>query len=494
MPHLPAFELHTGINHSPHVVILGAGASRAAFPDGDANGKRVPLMADLPDCLNLRDAIKSAGFASTEAFESIYNEIATSGRSPSLKIEIESGVRSYFESLVLPDVATLYDYLILSLRESDLIATFNWDPFLPRAFMRNRDAADLPQLGFLHGNVEIAVCTKDGVKGFRGDSCQKCGQPLQPTTLLYPVGNKNYNSDPFIANEWAVLKEFLAKAYMVTIFGYSAPTTDAAAVELMSGVWANNPTFELGQVNVVDIKPHEELEKTWQPFFCRSHYGIHDQLASTWLLRHPRRSGEALAMATLQQAPQAENPFPKFRSLPRLHTWIAPLLVEETKGRFTGNPCLQSEDFSSSATQKSQELASDGVLDWLKLMCKGELIPPFCVDLVLKDRGRYHLHSILDFDDDSRTLCARIWDTRALRPHDIKELKQKLNQIHTRGELSPAEALHPKLDWANLRLHYNDIAYCVEWHDRIWPDDKRPKAKERKTIHRPGPKRKRKRV
>src|SRR5439155_3185378 len=32
----------------PHVVILGAGASRAAFPHGDRYGNRLPLIDDLP--------------------------------------------------------------------------------------------------------------------------------------------------------------------------------------------------------------------------------------------------------------------------------------------------------------------------------------------------------------------------------------------------------------------------------------------------------------
>jgi hypothetical protein len=35
--------------------------------------------------------------------------------------------------------------------------------------------------------------------------------------------------------------------------------------------------------------------------------------------------------------------------------------------------------------------------------------------------------------------------------------------------------VHPKLDWANLHLHFEDIAYCVEWHDRLWPEGARPK-------------------
>ena len=33
--------------HAPHVVMLGAGASVAAFPNGDKNGRKVPLMKDL---------------------------------------------------------------------------------------------------------------------------------------------------------------------------------------------------------------------------------------------------------------------------------------------------------------------------------------------------------------------------------------------------------------------------------------------------------------
>jgi len=103
--------------------------------------------------------------------------------------------------------------------------------------------------------------------------------------LLYPVSSKNYNTDPFIANEWLVLKRLLDKAYMLTIVGYSAPKADAAAVDLMSGTWTTNKSFELGQVNIVDVKPEGVLEKTWQPFFCRDHYGVYRDLQSTWIMR-----------------------------------------------------------------------------------------------------------------------------------------------------------------------------------------------------------------
>jgi len=53
--------------------------------------------------------------------------------------EIEDEVESYFSGMDLPEEATLYDYLVLSLRNKDIIATFNWDPFLAKAFQRNMD-------------------------------------------------------------------------------------------------------------------------------------------------------------------------------------------------------------------------------------------------------------------------------------------------------------------------------------------------------------------
>src|SRR5256884_3490625 len=49
---------------------------------------------------------------------------------------------------------------------------------------------------------------------------------------------------------------------MLTIFGYAAPATDVEAVDLLLRGWGDNPTFELAQVNIVDIKPEEELRKT----------------------------------------------------------------------------------------------------------------------------------------------------------------------------------------------------------------------------------------
>ena len=120
-------------------------------------------------------------------------------------------------------------------------------------------------------------------------------------------------------------------------------------------------------------------------------------------------------------------------------------------------------------------MAVDWVLGWLEAMCQGGLVPPFCVELVLRNGTKYYLHSIVAFEKDTQTMCARIWDLRAFEPKEIEELKQRLNGIRDRNELGSAEKVHPKLDWANLHLHFDDVVYCVEWHDRLWPAEGWPK-------------------
>lgn len=102
MPTLPAFSIKTNINHSPHVVLLGAGASKAAFPEGDAKGKAVPLMCELRECLNLGPILKShnVDYEDTD-FESMYDDLVSSGKYPELVSEIESRVQEYFSQLSL---------------------------------------------------------------------------------------------------------------------------------------------------------------------------------------------------------------------------------------------------------------------------------------------------------------------------------------------------------------------------------------------------------
>ncbi len=122
----------------PHCFLLGAGASLAAFPNGDKNGKKLPVMANFIEVLGLESLLEKAGYKPPFGnFEEIYAELSSKPEHEEIVTELETEIYEYFESLELPDEPTLYDHLILSLREKDVIATFNWDPFLFQAAARN---------------------------------------------------------------------------------------------------------------------------------------------------------------------------------------------------------------------------------------------------------------------------------------------------------------------------------------------------------------------
>lgn len=116
----------------------------------------------------------------------------------------------------------------------------------------------------------------------------------------------------------------------------------------------------------------------------------------------------------------------------------------------------------------------DYVADWVWGISEDETIPPFCVELILREGGHYWLHSIAAKNEESKTLGLRIWDLRALTEHDLEDLKAKLNTLSDRSELR--SEIHPKLDYGNLRIHLDDVWCCVEWHDRLWPDEGRPEV------------------
>jgi hypothetical protein len=341
MPSLP--RLDKNVNLSPHVVILGAGASIASYLHSGKIGKPLPEMKDLIDVLELRQEIERASLNPGRDFEAFYDDLVTSDSNPQLQTTIENRVWDYFSSLSLPCRPTIYDYLILSLRDKDLIATFNWDPFLLEAYRRNIPATKLPRIAFLHGNVGVAICEKDKIAGLIWQRCSKCGLALKPSRLLYPVKHKDYNSDPFIKSEWEVLRSYLNHAYFLTIFGYSAPNTDVEARNLMLEVWRKNPTLQLAEVEIIDIRRREELESNWNEFFVSHHYGITDNFFNSYLMKFPRRSCDAFAEATLMLQPWHDNPFPRCDTTDELHKWIKPLLNEEEeyetmKRPFSGRP------------------------------------------------------------------------------------------------------------------------------------------------------------
>ncbi len=335
---LPQLDATKERSDAPHVVILGAGASLAAFPNGDKNGRKLPLMYNIVEVIGMQDVLDRNGVEyEGDNFEEFYSNLVLQNANNKILNEIERSIYDYFSAMELPDEPTLYDYLVLSLRDKDIIATFNWDPFLALAFKRNRHLTNkMPKIAFLHGNVAVGCCLEHKCEGFLNDvECDQCGKPLNPTQLLYPVEQKNYQADGFIENEWKNLRHHIKNAYMITVLGYSAPTTDVEAKELLLSAWNDNSTTGFGVFHVIDIKEKSEVEENWKAFKAWS-CSVGRDLRVSSLFYHPRRSCDAFAMATLQGKPWEDNPFPQFNTLSELQKWIKPLIDEENEdGKFS---------------------------------------------------------------------------------------------------------------------------------------------------------------
>lgn len=315
----------------PHVVILGAGASLQAFPKGDKNGKALPLMCNFVETLNLESLFRKYGinYKGTN-FEDIYSDLYENGDYRDLIELINRSIWDYFGSLELPPDPTLYDYLVLSLRDKDLIATFNWDPFLYYACWRNHKRTKLPHVVYLHGNVAIGYCQNDNAQGWIKSRCNKCGNSFIPSRLLYPI-KKNYSHEPFIRDEWEIVKGFLKHAYILTIFGYGAPKSDVEAITLMQSAWRVNDTWDINQIEIIDKKSEEELRNTWANFIHTHHYNVTNDFYKSSIGLFPRRTCEAEWNYSMPEklAYYPNNPFPKNLRFKELFEWYKPLIEAE---------------------------------------------------------------------------------------------------------------------------------------------------------------------
>ena len=309
----------------PHVVLLGAGASRAAFPNGDATGQLIPLMDDLVDIVGLQELIDQAGLdiGDDQNFEVSYGEIADQPKYVRVKERIELRIEQYFSNLSLPKEATIYDRLLISLRPSDAILTFNWDPFLFDAYQRNAGAVPLPEIFFLHGNVRIGACSIHDRWGARDGVCPECGAPFAKVPLLYPIRQKNYSSDPHISRAWTAARELLQDAFTMTIFGYGAPVSDSDAVALVRQAWSSLSDREFEHIQIIDIAASSLLHSRWSTFTPTLHYQTTDSFEQSRIARWPRRSCEAVFYPMTEGLPCEDFPLPTTNCLHELHKYVA---------------------------------------------------------------------------------------------------------------------------------------------------------------------------
>jgi len=318
----------------PHVVVLGAGASRAAFPDSDGSGRRIPVMNDLVPLTGVGELLEAAGIEwRNRNFEELYANLRSDDAHQEMADMLEKHVRSYFEAMRLPTHPCLYDHLLLSLRGKDVIATFNWDPFLLDAYRRNAHVRGLPHVLFLHGCVRAGLCPTHHKAGWLGDCCRECGTPLEPVRLLFPLKDKQYSEDGFIAGQWHNLRIALQDAFILTILGYAAPVSDEEAVSVMKEAWHKVRDRQIEQIELINIAPREELLRSWDAFFTRSHYDIRTSFYQSWCARHPRRSCEACWDQFMEMHVRRGSTIPLDADFVQLADWFHPLLEAERAAR-----------------------------------------------------------------------------------------------------------------------------------------------------------------
>lgn len=279
-----------------HVVILGAGASIAASLDQpEKNGKGLPSMNNLPKVVNMDDLLGNIPKRlQSKNFETLYSNLYMDNPSNPILVEINKRIYNYFSDMKLPDKPTIYDYLVMALRPKDLIATFNWDPFLYQAWCRNCKHGANPRICFLHGNVAIGYDEEDLHAGPAGYTRKDNYHYFQPTPLLYPTGQKDYQTNPFIRREWERLQRDLhaKETWRVTIFGYSAPVSDMAAIDLMRAAWGSVSERNMEQFELIDIRPEEEVCASWDKFIHTHHYDYCNSYYDSSLAQFPRRTSE----------------------------------------------------------------------------------------------------------------------------------------------------------------------------------------------------------
>ena len=90
-PPLPVHDIRR------HVVIIGAGGSRACCLTGDAAGRKLPVIADFIETLSLRPKLEAAGvYVDGENFEALYSRLVAGGKHAALAKELEDEVFNYF--------------------------------------------------------------------------------------------------------------------------------------------------------------------------------------------------------------------------------------------------------------------------------------------------------------------------------------------------------------------------------------------------------------
>jgi len=120
----------------------------------------------------------------------------------------------------------------------------------------------------------------------------------------------------------------------LTIFGYGAPSTDVEAVEALNKAWGTGDERNMEQFEIIDIRPEQEVVKTWSNFINTHHYDYSTDYFESSLAYNPRRTFESYYQHNFPRTPSeafsASNPVPSdFKTLEELWRWHEDLINAE---------------------------------------------------------------------------------------------------------------------------------------------------------------------
>lgn len=238
-----------------HLVILGAGSTIAAIPNGDKNGIYAYTLNNF-----LEDPYYADFLASLDSKYQYLNieEMCTKMYSEDRQLyeAFEVLIRKKYASLELPNEFNLLERLIMSLTADDAIVSFNWDDLIIQAYNRANQyipEALLPKIAFPHGNAQACY------NKHRYGSCRNRNNAgMIPSPLNMPIDELNYQKDLFIKSQWRILDFYMRYSQMITFFGYRGPVSDIQDLKRMED--SLRPNQICGKIEIIDRTREDAMQ------------------------------------------------------------------------------------------------------------------------------------------------------------------------------------------------------------------------------------------
>ena len=119
----------------------------------------------------------------------------------------------------------------------------------------------------------------------------------------------------------------LKRAYLLTIFGYSAPTSDQEAMKLFKEGWGNLRERKFEEIEFINTENEDIYIKRWKDFIHTNHYQYKNNFFDSILANYPRRSCECLFKQLMECKFLQKNIVPKNRTI---YNFLNPLMCKES--------------------------------------------------------------------------------------------------------------------------------------------------------------------